>query len=179
MKNTLQPLGNQDGFVLVVAMMIMTVLSLLGIAGLETTTAELQISGNDRNEKTTFYGAESGCWRGGQWLRNLQSEIIDDYIDDDLMKDFLDTGDYDAGKTVRLIGAEDESNLGDADYTTKYSYEIGETLDSAHNKEPCKPIPGNNENMLSCFYKVACSTPTSPGVTRSIEIQIDKPTDFK
>lgn len=179
MKNSLQPLDNQDGFVLVVAMMIMTVLSLLGIAGLETTTAELQISGNDRHEKTTFYGAESGCWRGGQWIRNLQSEIIDDYIDNDLMTDFLDKGNYDDAKAVRYTAAADESNLGDADYTTKYSYEIGETVGSDGKKEACKPIPGNNETMLSCNYEVICSTPTSPGVERQINIQIDKPTDFK
>lgn len=60
MKKILQPLVNQDGYVLVLAMMMLLVLTLLGIAATNTTTTELMIAGNDTLHKKTFYLADGG-----------------------------------------------------------------------------------------------------------------------
>jgi Tfp pilus assembly protein PilX len=60
MKKILQPLGTQDGYVLVLAMMMMLVLTLLGIAATNTTTTEQMIAGNDTLHKKTFYRADGG-----------------------------------------------------------------------------------------------------------------------
>jgi hypothetical protein len=54
-------LKNEDGFVLVVALMIMAILSLIGIAGLNTSMFEVQIAGNEWVAKQTFYQADSGA----------------------------------------------------------------------------------------------------------------------
>lgn len=56
--------GNEEGFVLVVALMILVILSLIGIAGLTTSTFEKQIAGNDWNAKRTFYRADGGLSQG-------------------------------------------------------------------------------------------------------------------
>lgn len=51
---------DQEGFVLVAAMMILLVLTLIGIAMNRNTTTELQIAGNDKVHTQTFYEADGG-----------------------------------------------------------------------------------------------------------------------
>ena len=53
-------LKNEDGFVLVVALLILVVLMIIGVSATTTTVLELQISGNDRALKETFYQADGG-----------------------------------------------------------------------------------------------------------------------
>ncbi|MFT5728335.1 MAG: hypothetical protein ACI8PB_002488 [Desulforhopalus sp.] len=60
--------NNEDGFVLVVALMVMVILSLIGIAGLNTSTFEQQIAGNDWNAKRSFYKADGGISTGSELL---------------------------------------------------------------------------------------------------------------
>lgn len=55
---------NEDGYVLVVALLVMAILSLLGIAGMNTSTFEMQVAGNDWNAKRTFYKADGGVSQG-------------------------------------------------------------------------------------------------------------------
>jgi hypothetical protein len=52
---------SEGGFVLVVALMIMAILSLIGLAGLNTSMFEVQIAGNEWVSKQTFYQADSGA----------------------------------------------------------------------------------------------------------------------
>lgn len=54
---TLRP-NDQRGFILVAALMILLILTIMGIAMNRTTTTELQIAGNDRLAKQTFYQAD-------------------------------------------------------------------------------------------------------------------------
>ena len=54
----------EDGYVLVVALLVMAILSLLGIAGMNTSIFEMQVAGNDWNAKRTFYRADGGISRG-------------------------------------------------------------------------------------------------------------------
>ena len=64
MKNYIKPYRNEEGFVLVTAMLIMVVLTILGIAALSNTSIELQIAGNDRRHKEAFAEAEAGAVLG-------------------------------------------------------------------------------------------------------------------
>jgi hypothetical protein len=57
----MKTIRNDDGFVLVVALMIMVVLTLIGIAALRNTSIELMIAGNDKVHKRTLYQAEAGA----------------------------------------------------------------------------------------------------------------------
>lgn len=65
-KNRLQ--RNDEGFILVAALMILMVLTLIGIMAGRDTTTELRIAGNDRTYKETFYGADGGVNFGSELL---------------------------------------------------------------------------------------------------------------
>jgi len=56
----LRPVKNDEGFVLIVALVMLVLLTFLGIAALTTTTTEILISGSDRSYKQAFYNADAG-----------------------------------------------------------------------------------------------------------------------
>ena len=64
-------INNEQGFVLIASLMMLMVLMIIGIAATNTTTIELQISGNDKVQKMNFYVAESGWQLGVTWLDGL------------------------------------------------------------------------------------------------------------
>lgn len=53
-------MNNENGFVLIGALLIMTVLVLIGISATTSSILDLQISGSDRIHKETFYQADGG-----------------------------------------------------------------------------------------------------------------------
>ena len=57
-------LKNEKGFVLVASLLILVILVIIGIAATTTTTIELQIAGNEKVHKQTFYSAEAGAVLG-------------------------------------------------------------------------------------------------------------------
>jgi hypothetical protein len=68
MKLPVNTLQNEEGFVLVTALLIMVVLTIIGIAATTNTSIELQIAGNDKVRKTTFYQADAGGILGSEIL---------------------------------------------------------------------------------------------------------------
>ena len=56
----LKYLNNDKGFVLIVSLILLVVLMIIGIAATNTTTIELQIAGNDKAQKQTFYNSDGG-----------------------------------------------------------------------------------------------------------------------
>ena len=52
-------LGNQDGVVLIIVLITLMLLSLLGVTLLDSTTSELKIAGNARNNQDAFYSADA------------------------------------------------------------------------------------------------------------------------
>jgi len=68
MKEFVQSSRNEEGFVLILALMIMLVLTILGIAANRNTSTELMISGNDSLQKQTFYQADGGTEVGSEIL---------------------------------------------------------------------------------------------------------------
>ncbi len=67
-------LNNQRGSALIVALLMLVVLTLLGISATTTSTVELQISGNDKLYKRSFFAADGGTAAG--------SELIEQSIED-------------------------------------------------------------------------------------------------
>lgn len=62
------PLQNEEGFLLVITMLILVVLTLIGISATNLSRIELQIAGNDRLHKETFYRADGGTEVGAHLL---------------------------------------------------------------------------------------------------------------
>ena len=50
---------NEDGSVMVVAVLILALLTIIGIAAMSTTNVELKISGNEKSYKMALYAAEA------------------------------------------------------------------------------------------------------------------------
>jgi len=69
--------NNENGFVLVVSLLFLLILTIIGIIATGTTSLELQIAGNDRFAKEDFYNQEAslvnGQLRYEDWLSPLLS----------------------------------------------------------------------------------------------------------
>lgn len=60
--------ANDKGFVLVVALLFLFILSIIGIMATNTSVMEIQIAGNDKVHKQTFSQADGGTEAGGMLL---------------------------------------------------------------------------------------------------------------
>ena len=59
MEKRVSPLENENGAVLIVSLLILTLLTLIGISATDTSIMEIKISGIDRAHKQAFYNAEA------------------------------------------------------------------------------------------------------------------------
>lgn len=59
---------NEDGFVLVTSLLILLILVIIGVAATTNTMLELQIAGNEKVHKETFYSAEGSVALGVEVL---------------------------------------------------------------------------------------------------------------
>ncbi len=59
---------NEDGFVLITTLVILIMLIMLGISTTTTTNIELQIAGNDKVNKVTFYAADGSVDLGSRMV---------------------------------------------------------------------------------------------------------------
>jgi hypothetical protein len=100
-KKILDPVKNERGMVLVVAVLILTVVTIIGIAALTTSDTELQISSNEKFLTMEFYDAEAAQiesmeWRPA-WMNDefLTAGETNAYYDSDELKDTFILGDLD------------------------------------------------------------------------------------
>jgi hypothetical protein len=59
-KRTIYPLKDQSGVALVLALIMIVILTLIGLASTYTSTFEMKLSGNKRGTTDAFYAADSG-----------------------------------------------------------------------------------------------------------------------
>jgi hypothetical protein len=62
MKSLINIANNEDGSVVVIALIILVFLTIIGIAATTTTNIELQVAGNEKLHKIAFYRADSGVY---------------------------------------------------------------------------------------------------------------------
>ena len=72
MKTFFDQAKKEEGSVLVVALLILALLTVIGISATRTSEIELQISGNAKTHKTSFYAAEAGIEVGRVVLNDLK-----------------------------------------------------------------------------------------------------------
>lgn len=73
MRSNVQAYRNEEGFVLVTALLTMLVLTIIGIAATTNTSIELQVAANDKVYKKTFYEAEAGAILGTEIMEQAFS----------------------------------------------------------------------------------------------------------
>jgi hypothetical protein len=64
---------SEKGFVLVLALFMLSICSTIGVAALLTSTTEIDIAGNERVHKETFYQAEAGYLVGAEVLKKQEA----------------------------------------------------------------------------------------------------------
>lgn len=75
MKKSHCPESNERGFILVVGLAILVVLTLLGVAGVRNATIDLKIAGNERELTQNFYNAETAWKVGLLWVKQQRKSI--------------------------------------------------------------------------------------------------------
>lgn len=72
MQNLTIDLRTEGGSVMVVALLMLALLTVIGIAASNTSTTEMQISANEQQNRIVFYAADAGLNVGRQFLTNLK-----------------------------------------------------------------------------------------------------------
>jgi Tfp pilus assembly protein PilX len=70
MLKTVPVLKNEEGSTLIIALMMVAVLTVMGVAATNTSQTEVRIADNERRYQREFYGADSGWKDGAMWLDN-------------------------------------------------------------------------------------------------------------
>jgi Tfp pilus assembly protein PilX len=73
--NVKRLLQNEDGSVLVIAIIMLVLLTALGLSATTTSTVEIQIAGNQRKYKDSLYRAEAAAMECAQRLKNGGTEM--------------------------------------------------------------------------------------------------------
>jgi hypothetical protein len=68
MKGLMQPISNTRGSAIVLALMVLSLLTLIGILATRTSNTEVLIAGNEIQGKMAFYNAEGACMEGVELL---------------------------------------------------------------------------------------------------------------
>lgn len=74
------PLANENGSILIIALLLLAVMSVLGTLLMSTSTTEIQISGNYRNNQESFYVADRALEYSMRSASNT-SGSVDLYLD--------------------------------------------------------------------------------------------------
>ncbi len=64
------PIKNENGSVIILAMIFLVLLTIIGMSAVDTSTIEVQISGNDVRYKTNFYRAEGAAMECAQIIES-------------------------------------------------------------------------------------------------------------
>lgn len=65
------PIKNENGIALIIALMLLVLLTLLGIAATTTSVLEVQIAGNDRDYKANLYKAETAAYEAARTMGEM------------------------------------------------------------------------------------------------------------
>ena len=69
--------ANENGSIMVVTLVILTLATMIGVAASITTSVELQVSGNDLRYAELFYRAEAAAMVGGRAIETTASTKMD------------------------------------------------------------------------------------------------------
>ncbi len=68
--------NDEKGFALIIVLLILSLMTVIGIASTNTTNIELQIAGNEKLIVQNFYNAEAEAMKSAQYIYNIDDESI-------------------------------------------------------------------------------------------------------
>jgi len=122
-------IGNQRGVAILMALVVMMMLTVLGLAGIYLSTTDIMISHNYRVIKQKFYAAEAGLNQGINILQSTSIEDWQDYISTATAKDpkvtlpgMSDVEFQGMRYTIKVKNNLDDFVFGDANYNVDEWY---------------------------------------------------------
>jgi Tfp pilus assembly protein PilX len=76
-------LVNEDGSVIILALIMLMLLTMVGISATDTSTVEIQVAGNERHYKQNFFKTEAAALQGSQRIQDAPTYTETWIIDDD------------------------------------------------------------------------------------------------
>ena len=151
MNKLISPLNNENGSVIIVAILLLVLLTLIGIAGTNTSITEIQIATNNQNYQVEFYLADSGWRQAGAWLMNQSDPPR--WISPDAEVELVTGTLEEDGITVTQ-----PVNTTLSQYAIPFTYQI-EFLKAQTVEE------GNGANSARMYYKVTSEVNNSQRIT--------------
>lgn len=109
--NTGSDTGNENGSVMLIALLIMALLTIIGVSAINDTTTELQIARNDAIYKINFFRADGSARQAVQMLENTANPGTD-LIPSSSSITWLQDTDYDPDAQDWVSG----TNAADSDF---------------------------------------------------------------
>jgi len=75
MHKTLSPLKNEDGSLIVFTLMVLTLLTIVGLASIRTADTEIEIAGTELLYQRNFYLAEGAAMEAVRWLDDPANSV--------------------------------------------------------------------------------------------------------
>jgi hypothetical protein len=123
--------GSESGFVLVICLILLLMLSLIGIASITTSTSDMRVSGNELNQTGAFYAAESGLERAAASI--ISSYQSTGHAPDPLPHGSLTENGYQYDYTTTDNGAATQQTLDEGAYRGLYGLVKSFTINSTGN----------------------------------------------
>ncbi|MBI9088276.1 MAG: hypothetical protein JEZ12_03580 [Desulfobacterium sp.] len=122
------PLADDTGSALLIAMMILLVLTILGIAATNTSQIEILISGNDKIHKMAFHNSDSGVYTVAKVISKAINDKATPYLNTASPFTYGDAGSSDtaSGRTFfrELSGFEDYDTAADISFQNDGTHTI-------------------------------------------------------
>ena len=181
-------LNNENGSVIVVALIILTLLTILGIASTNTSTLEVRIATNSQDHQLDFYVADSG-WKDAAMFLEDQSGVPT-WVNGDgtVVKNFGSDGDTYSGEppepdftalTPDSLHADGIDNDGDGDtdeagetafnsrYNIDYFYEV------EHLPDDTAKVPGSGMKYRRHFFLVTSDAKRQEFNNETAEVMVN------
>ena len=154
------PLGNQNGSIIVVTLIMLVLLTLIGISSTTTSTTEVHVAANNQSYQVEFYLADSGWHQGAMWIENRAAppSWVNTDADDNTVKNFGAGAGADVDASSLSGVAPDNSTL--SQYDIPYWYRVA-YLDPAVIKGGSTAPEGNEKGYERFFYEITSNANTA------------------
>lgn len=166
---------NQDGFVMILVMVMLVVLSLVGIMVLNTTHTELAITGNYRAKNDAFVVSQVGV----EYSKGL---VIDEYHEIQEDTNYNIVSDTENG--IKLNDLLENLNISGIDVSSTSGNEIDHYLDAATTRKKSQQSADNTTNVYTTtekggsqdlpYYRISVDVKVSNRGTSKIETVVER-----
>ncbi len=154
------PLGNQNGSIIVITLIMLVLLTLIGISSTTTSTTEVHVAANNQSYQVEFYLADSGWHQGAMWVENRAAppSWVNTDADDNTVKNFGSGTGADSDTANLSAVTPDNSTL--SQYDIPYWYKVA-YLDPSVIKGGSSAPEGNEKGYERFFYEITSNANTA------------------